>query len=397
MSSLVGFVFNTELSLIITIVTSFVLSLILLLIKVPNTDYSRKISKAKNTMAVCFLVCTVLMIITFRYSGIANYDTFASLMMFVVTAISSAILSYSLINVLEDNFIDNDKFFLNVGLVAVLSFVVVSSFFWDPSWYRTMLLTSSVVLFLIQCTIHILLFHKVYKKSVKKIEQYYDEDEDRRIRWIRFCYVIMMLTQVFILVYMLLPRGFMKIYILWYAVFLIYFSANFISFLGSHKIMLDAFAYKALSGQDLMRRIDENRRKKLASRRKSDQNDEVSLPEYTASEFAKLQKSLERWVKDKKYKEYDRTRDEIALELHTSKEILHLYFTTKIGVDFRTWRTNLRVEEAKRLLLENKDASINIIAEASGFSDKSNFHRQFVKIVGCSPKQWRESDGKPDL
>ena len=45
MSSLVGFVFNTELSLIITIVTSFVLSLILLLIKVPNTDYSRKISK----------------------------------------------------------------------------------------------------------------------------------------------------------------------------------------------------------------------------------------------------------------------------------------------------------------------------------------------------------------
>jgi AraC-like DNA-binding protein len=62
-------------------------------------------------------------------------------------------------------------------------------------------------------------------------------------------------------------------------------------------------------------------------------------------------------------------------------------------VDFRTWRTGLRIEEAKRLLLENKEASINIIAEASGFSDKSNFHRQFVKIVGCSPKDWRDSDG----
>ena len=75
-------------------------------------------------------------------------------------------------------------------------------------------------------------------------------------------------------------------------------------------------------------------------------------------------------------------------------EMLHLYFATKKGVDFRTWRTNLRIDEAKSLLLENKDASINIIAEASGFSDKSNFHRQFVKIVGCSPKEWRDSDGK---
>lgn len=54
----------------------------------------------------------------------------------------------------------------------------------------------------------------------------------------------------------------------------------------------------------------------------------------------------------------------------------------------------MRINDAKRLLLENKSASTNIIAEISGFSDRSNFHRQFVKIVGCSPKQWRDSGGK---
>ena len=93
----------------------------------------------------------------------------------------------------------------------------------------------------------------------------------------------------------------------------------------------------------------------------------------------------------------------VADKLHNGAEYIlkqrqgeykHLYFATKLGVDFRTWRTNLRIEEAKNLLLENKDASINIIAEACGFSDKSNFHRQFVKIVGCSPKEWRDRDGK---
>ena len=72
-----------------------------------------------------------------------------------------------------------------------------------------------------------------------------------------------------------------------------------------------------------------------------------------------------------------------------------MYFVTHKGVDFKSWRTALRVEEAKRLLLENKELSANMIGEIAGFSDRSNFHRQFVLLVGCSPKQWRESGGNP--
>ena len=143
-----------------------------------------------------------------------------------------------------------------------------------------------------------------------------------------------------------------------------------------------------------MRRIDQNRKKKAKKAKGKAGQEDVVLSDNTESGFIRLEKALEKWVAQKRFREYDKTRDEIARELHTSKDILHLYFATRIGVDFRTWRTNLRIEEAKILLLENKDASINIIAEASGFSDKSNFHRQFVKIVGCSPKEWRDRDGK---
>ena len=73
-----------------------------------------------------------------------------------------------------------------------------------------------------------------------------------------------------------------------------------------------------------------------------------------------------------------------------------MYFTMYKGMDFKTWRTELRVEESKKLLLENKEMSTNVIGEIAGFSDRSNFHRQFVKIVGCTPKQWRESGGNPE-
>ncbi|MGM9736178.1 MAG: helix-turn-helix domain-containing protein [Candidatus Cryptobacteroides sp.] len=385
-------VFNIELSLIIGVITSFVLGFLLLLIKVPQTEYSGKIARTKNTIAVCFMVCSLLFYLTLRYSGIPDYAIFSSMMLFVVTAISSAVLSYSLINLLDESYIENDKFYLNVGVVVAMSFLLMKSFWWEEKWLRIAVVAICIGLFIVQCIVHIIMFNKVYKASVKQLELYYDEEEDQKLKWIRFCYVIMMLTQMFILVYLLLPNGLMKVYAAFYSLFMLYFSANFISFLGSHKLILDAFAYKTLSGQDLMQKISENRRRGGKNPHK-----ELSAEDFNEAEFRRLERALDKWVEQKKFREYDKSREDIAQELQTTKEVLHLYFVTKMGMDFKTWRTELRVNEAKRLLLESKDLSINIIGEMSGFSDRSNFHRQFVKIVGCSPKQWRDSDGNPDL
>ena len=388
MSSLLSVVFNIELSLVIATVTSFILAFLLFLINVPNTEYSRKLAKTKNTIAMCFLASSVLFYVCLRYSGIDNYEVFSSLMMFVVTAMASTILSFSLTNLLEEG--DNDKFYINIAAIAVMSYVLMKGFWMENGWIRTAIIASSIVLFVINCVVHIIVFHRTYVRSLRKIEQYYDEEQDHKIKWIRFCYVIMMLTQMFILVYMLLPHGFMKIWALWYVLFMLYFSANFISFLGSHKLLLDAFAYKTLSGQEIMERIE--RRKKF----KQDRGGVVEQTELTDPQLMRIERSLQKWVKEKRFREYDKTREQIARELNTTKEMLHLYFTTKVGVDFKTWRTGLRIEEAKRLLLENPEMSTNIIAELSGFSDRSNFHRQFTKIVGCSPKQWRETNGKSE-
>ena len=192
-----------------------------------------------------------------------------------------------------------------------------------------------------------------------------------------------MLTNLFILVYLCLywfldyKMEVASLYTIWYLIYMLYLSSNFISFLGSHRLVLDAFAHRTLSGDIFIQRV----------RRKGVEDNGMQNVD---RKFAKLEKALEVWVDKKLYCQYDKTRDQIAEELNTTKELLHLYFATKVGEDFRTWRTNLRIEEAKKLLADNPDASINIIAEASGFSDKSNFHRQFVKIVGCSPREWRD-------
>ena len=395
MNGLHEVVFNVELALGIDVISAFMFAFLLFLIKVPNTEYSRKIAQTKNTIATCFMICSVLFFTCLRYSGSpllgdGSFDEFASMMMFVITCMSSVVLSFSLINLLDEKFIESDKFYLNVGLVAVLSIVFMRSFWMDKGgWLRITVQAVYVAIFILQCISHIIAFRKRYKDGLDKLVHYYDEDEDQKLKWIHFCYVIMMLTQMFILVYRLFPTGFMKVYNVWYSLFMLYFTANFISFLGSHKLTLDAFAYKALSGQELAIR-------NLGRKHKSAKTNAQATVEETPTEmeFKKIERAVEQWVRQKKYVEYDKSRDDIAKEMNTTREMLHLYFTTRKGVDFKTWRTNLRIEEAKRLLLQNKEMSTNLAGEMAGFSDRSNFHRQFVKIVGCSPKQWRDSGGK---
>lgn len=112
-------------------------------------------------------------------------------------------------------------------------------------------------------------------------------------------------------------------------------------------------------------------------------------------EVRRLDKALRKWVEDKRYREYDLNRHDVAAQLNTSREFLNAYMTKVLKSDFNTWRTSLRIEDAKKILLDNRELPISLVGEMVGIGDRSNFHRQFTKVAGCSPKQWRESCSTP--
>ena len=372
---------------------STVLAVLLMLIKIPQSEYSTKLTNSKHAMIVSFLICSFMMFYTMGNYGsehIWDWQMFTMLTIYIVVHFSTSIISYSMIALLKaERHKAQNLFMPGLFVSAVIALLLLESFRSGNVGYFLAICVVALIAFLIQSVTYIVYFHKAYKQSVLDLENYYDDDESHRLKWVRFCYVIAMLTNIFFLVYLALywildyKMEVASLYTLWYLLYMLYLSSNFISFIGSHQLVLDAF-HDVLSGN-----IFQNRRGK-AKKKNVNSDRGISVDR----RFEALDKAIETWVEKKMYCEYDKTRDQIAAELHTSKETLHMYFMTKVGVDFRTWRTNLRIEEAKKLLLENKDASINIIAETAGFSDKSNFHRQFVKIVGCSPKQWRDSDGK---
>lgn len=376
-------------------VGSSILAVLLMLIKIPQSDYSSKLINSKLAMVVSFLICSFMMFFTMSQYGepeIWDWEMFTMLAIYVVVHFSTSIISYSMMSLLKAEEHRHRMFVPGLFVSAIIAVMLLSAYKSENMTYFWTMCVVALTAFLVQSVTYIVYFDKAYKHSLKELENYYDEDESHKIKWVRFCYVISMLTNIFILVYLCFywflayKLAIAALYTVWYLLYMLYMTSNFISFIGSHKLVLDAFAHRALTGQDIRQRRVERK----AAR--SVETGEVSIND---KEAARLERALQKWVDEKNYRKYDKSREEIADELKTSKEFLHHYFLNRLGVDFKTWRTQLRIEDAKKMLLEDRKISTNLVGEMCGFSDRSNFHRQFVKIVGCSPREWRESVGNP--
>ena len=377
-------------------VGSTLLAVLLMLIKIPQSDYSSKLINSKLAIVVSFLICSFMMFFTMSQYGkedIWEWEMFTMLAIYVVVHFSTSIISFSMISLLKAETHRHRMFVPGLFVSAIIAVMLLGAYRSENMTYFWFMCIVALTAFLVQSVTYIVYFDKAYRHSLNELENYYDEDESDKIKWVRFCYIISMLTNIFILVYLCLywfldyKLYIAALYTVWYLVYMLYMTSNFISFLGSHKLVLDAFAHRTLSGQDIRQRREERKAAKSA-----DSVSEVSLNE---KEAVRLERALQKWVSEKNYRQYDKSREEIASDLKTSKEFLHHYFLNRLGVDFKTWRTQLRIEDAKKMLLEDKKISTNLVGEMCGFSDRSNFHRQFVKIVGCSPREWRESSGNP--
>ena len=367
----------------IAMIVSASLAVVMLLIKVPHTEHATRLTRAKSLVALSYMFCAFIFGYTLSHHDIEQYGLFSAMTLLINVAFSTATLSFSLINLLGHRYVDFSKLLVSIFAIFIVSMALIEVFFNGEKNVFNIVLVTSIAMFTSMCIYYIIIFDKWYRHSIMLLEKYYDEDEEHKLKWIKFCFILAMLTEMFVLVYLFFLRGFMFIYIGFYILFLLYFAGNFISFIGSHKLLLDAFGHWTIS------QANKSSKKKRTARKKKKAAGTVSI-----DELGSVKPLLDEWVRQKRYREYDKSREEIAAEIGTSKELLNQYFAQEMGKDFRTWRTELRIEDAKALLLSDKKMSSNLIGEMVGFSDRSNFHRQFTRLVGCSPKKWRETEGE---
>lgn len=124
--------------------------------------------------------------------------------------------------------------------------------------------------------------------------------------------------------------------------------------------------------------------------------EEASAPTATLTEQQRKQirTSIERWRKAQGYSQPDVNSTNLAAKLRIPKRQLILYLSVYEGKTFRVWLSELRIEEAKRMLIEDENYKLETIAYACGFSHRNYLQNRFKAITGFTPCEWQENQKK---
>ena len=118
--------------------------------------------------------------------------------------------------------------------------------------------------------------------------------------------------------------------------------------------------------------------------------DTVSLQTIPDERRDFIQKSLDDWCANLGYKDCNVNMLTLSRTLCISKNELSQFFDQCLHSNFRIWLSEIRLNAAKKMMLEYPDYSNDIISAECGFSCRTHLYRIFKTKEGCSPTEWRD-------
>ena len=115
------------------------------------------------------------------------------------------------------------------------------------------------------------------------------------------------------------------------------------------------------------------------------------LKEKDAKEY--MDQLLKHMQEKKPYLDVDLTINDISSELNIPRHYLTQVINGLLGKNFYTFINEYRIEEVKKLLVDNQYAKYTLtsIAFEAGFNSKSSFNSVFKTSTGITPTQFKEA------
>ncbi len=117
-----------------------------------------------------------------------------------------------------------------------------------------------------------------------------------------------------------------------------------------------------------------------------DLHDVVVIPQEQKDRIARV---LDAWVDKGGFTVADVSLDKLARKIDEPSRVLSQFIQNEYGMTFRIWLSKIRIDEAKRRLVDSPDSKIESIAEDCGFTSRSYFQNLFKAETGLTPREWR--------
>lgn len=355
------------------------LGIVLCLVRIEPNDDNRKIRISRLILAASYFLLSIPDWLNMSGANDAGDKTAATI---VSASIQSLLFTFTLITMIQPRFITGKRLMTNAVLVAAgsIAYIVADSLAGSP--YIT---CAAVAVVILQLAYYTLMFRRCYDRYVGQVADYYDDERRQHLLWARNSFYAALAVGVSAMLSLLLPAKAYNVFMCLYIAFYVWFASRFINYVIKLNYYLPAVSLPSADDVDVVTEDLSAAVQDACVPTDADENDGV-LKE-------RLAKTLEDYVANKDYIDPEHDRNWIVAQSGTDLRFFRWYFQNVMLTDFRVWRANLRIEEAKRLIDTTPGVSMNVLATKLGFGTSQNFYHHFKKVVGMTPTEYQEKKG----
>lgn len=350
----------------------FGLGIVLLFGKVPLAAEYLPYRKAKRCLATTYFIMGLNLVVYLVISSSADWkalNPYIKCADFIFFYLEAIFFFSTFFHLLDEKCMswrnfrkDWAVFLLSVALMITSTIGVFGKVGAWVSWFPFFMFFVQYVMFLRR-------FYILYNEKRRKLDNYFAEDMQQFMSWIKKCIILIILTSV--LSFTTLLGGIIYNYL--FQIYVI--SANFY-------IAISFINYAAMYGK--LNSAEVTDRERMETDTEEQKISQADNYEHLFGEQVK------RWLSEKRFLAPQLTIDDLAAEMGTNKLYMSRYINRKHGDNFSTWITKLRLEEAKSYMRENPNVKQEEVAIHSGFSSSSYFSRVFSRFESMTPAAWRK-------
>lgn len=342
-------------------VVALVLGIFLLTISMPKNPKLKNYRIARRFAALAYFMLATKIFTGVFLGDCKQEGELEMLIMLLVPSFQALMFTASLITLINPSFVTLRRVLSHaVGILLCFFALVVIYFLMSDGTYHIVYYIA-VMLYLFQLGFYAIIFTRHYNRYRRKLDHFFSDTEKRRLLWVRNIYILVIIIGIAAGAKLIINTQIFYIcFIAFYTVIYTYFVVQYINYVDEFHTIASVVS-------------------------QSEEDTEVE------NGTANVASALEGWITRKEFVQQDISLESLSAELNTNQTYLSRYINSEYGQNFKTWINSLRIAEAQRLLVEQREIPLARIAEKSGIKSSSTFYRNFVAVTGMTPADYRNN------
>ena len=340
------------------------LAVCLFFLYIPPKAALRNYRIARYVMGTAYLFYALCIYLEYHVFDASDNSALIKPIIMFIACFQAFLFTYTMITLIRANYPTLRQALIELTIIVVLSAALITIYLHYGATIASWATWIYITFYMALLARYVMLFNKEYHRYESQMDNYFSDDDSRRLYWVKRSFYISLAVGVLALLYALMPTTlmgiiFMTIVVVFYAAFGVRFINYVLYFQSIEAAMVPE---QVLDNNDnleadneLMQRIDE------------------------VMEAEKL------------FRKSDLAVSDVAKLLSERPRAVSVAINSCRGTNFKTYINEYRVAQAKQLLDEDKSnhRTIDAIASEAGFADRTSFYRAFKRSQGISPTDYR--------